>query len=137
MMNATFGIRDLIPRVINVADYPVNSNVDEISIKDSKETTAAVVVKSKMRRLAAEKTRAAFVSVTVFDTHNVHDDDVREYIPILDRKGKITGLGYTRKNGKMFSQNGQGVHQRYVWENFMDRHNSDKEHYPILNERGT
>ena len=25
---------------------------------------------------------------------------------------------------------------RYVWENFMDLLDSDKEHYPILNEKG-
>ena len=45
-------------------------------------------------------------------------------------------MGYTRKNGKMFSWNGQGVQRWYVWENFMDRLDSGKEHYLILNKRG-
>ena len=70
-----------------MADYLVDSDVGEISIKDSTGTTVAAVVKSKMRRLAAEKTCAAFASLAVFDAHDVHDD-VREYIPILNRKGK-------------------------------------------------
>ena len=119
-----------------MADYPVDSDVEDIFIKDSTGTTVAVIVQSKMRRLAAEKTRAAFASLAVLDGHDGHDDDVDEYIPILDRKGKITGMDYTRKNANICSQNGQCVQRRYLWENFMDRLDSDKEHYPILDERG-
>ena len=122
--------------VINMADYPVDSDEEDISIKDSSGKTIAVVVESKMRRLSAEKARAAVASLPVFDAHYVRDDDVDEYIPILDRKGKITEMGYTRKNGIICSQNGQRVNQRFVWENFMDRLESDKDHYPILDERG-
>ena len=122
--------------VINMADYPGGSDEEDISIKDSTGKTVAVVVESKMRRLSAEKARAAVASLPVFDAHDVRNDDVDEYIPILDRKGKITGMGYTRKNGTICSQNGQCVKQRYLWENFMDCLESDKEHYPILDKRG-
>ena len=123
--------------VINMADYPVNSDEEETSIKDSTGQTVAVVVSSKMRRLmSAEKARAAVASLPVVDAHYVRDNDVGKYIPILDRKGKITRMGYTRKNGIICSQNGQRVKQRFVWENFMDRLESDKDHFPILDERG-
>ena len=124
--------------VINMADYPVDSDEEDIWIKDSTGKTVAVVVESKMRRLSAEKARAAVASLPVLDVHDVRDDDVDEYIPILDRKGKITGMDYTRKtsNGIICSQNGQRVKRRYLWENFIDRLESDKEHYPILDERG-
>jgi hypothetical protein len=125
---------DLIPPVQNMADYPVDSDVEEISMKDSTGTTVAVVVVSKMRRLAVEKTRAAFTSLAVCGTHDVHNDNVDECIPILDRKGRITGMGYTARM-RIIPQNGQGVQQRCVWENFMDRLDSDKEHYPIFDER--
>ena len=120
-----------------MADYPPDSDVEDISINDSTGTTVAVIVQSKMRRLAAEKTRAAFASLAVLDGHNVHDNDVDKYIPILDRKGKITGMDYTRKNVNICSQNGQRVQQSYLWEKFMDRLDSDKTHYPILDKRGT
>ena len=90
-----------------------------------------------MRRLSAEKALAAVASLPVFDAHDVRDDDVGEHIPILDRKGKITGMDYTRKNGIFCSQNGQGVKRGYLWENFMDCLESDKEHYPIVDERGS
>ena len=82
----------------HMADYPEDSDVEDICIKDSTGTTVAVLVQSKMRRLTAEKTRAAFASLAVLDAHDIHNDDVDEYIPILDSKGKITGMGYTRKN---------------------------------------
>ena len=121
---------------INMADYPVDSDEEDISIKDSNGTTVAVIVISKMRRLSAEKTHAAIAFFPVLDAHDVRDNDVDKYIPILDRKGKITGMDYTRKNGIICSQNGQHVKRRYLWENFMDRLESDKEHYPILDERG-
>ena len=98
-----------------------------------------MIVQSRMRRLAAEKTRAAFASLPVFDGHDghdVHDDDVDEYIPILDMKnGTITGTDYTRKNANICSQNVQRVQRRYLWENFMDRLDSDNKHYPILEKR--
>ena len=122
--------------VINMADYPVDSDEEDISIKDSTGKTVGVVVESKMRRLSAEKARAAVASLSVFDAHDVRDDDVDEYIPILDRKGKITGMDYTRENGIICSQNGQRVKRRYLWETFIDRLKSDKEHYPILDKRG-
>ena len=123
--------------VINMADFPVDSDEEDISIKDSSGKTVAVVVSSKMRRLSAEKARAAIACLPVVNAHYVRDDDVDEYIPTLDRKGKITGMGYTRKNGIICVQtNGQRVKQTFVWENFMDRLESDKEHYPILDERG-
>ena len=74
---------------INMADYPVDSDEEDIFIKDSNGTrTVAVIVQSEMRRLSAEKTRAAITSFPVLDAHNVRDDDVDEYNPILDRKGK-------------------------------------------------
>ena len=120
-----------------MADYPVDSDEEDISIKVSTGKTVAVVVESKMRRLSAEKARAAVASLPVFDAHDVRDDNVDKYIPILDRKGKMTGMGYTRKNGIICSQNGQHVKQRFDWENFMDCLESDKEHYPILEERET
>ena len=119
-----------------MADYPVDDDVEDLSIKDSTGTTVAVLVQSKNRRLAAEERRAAFASLPVFDNHEVLDDDLDECIPNLDTKGKITGRDYTRKNANICSQNGQRVQRRYPWENFMDRLNSDKEHYPILDERG-
>ena len=122
--------------VINMADYPVDSYEEDISIKDGTGKTVAVVVESKMRRLSAEKARAAVASRPVFDSHDVRDDDMDEYIPILDRKGKIIGMGYTHKNGIICSQNGQRVKQTFLWENFMDCLESDKEHYPILDKRG-
>ena len=122
--------------VINMADYSVDSDEEDISIKDSTGKTVAVVVESKMRRQSAEKARATVASLPVFDAHDVRDDDVDEYNPILDRKGKMTGMGYKRKNGIIGSQNGQRVKQRFVWENFRDCLESDKEHYPILDERG-
>ena len=79
-----------------------------------------------MRRLSAEKARAAVASLPVFDAHDVRDDNMDEYIPILDRKGKISGMGYTRKNGIICSQNGQRVKRRYLWDNFMDRLKQNK-----------
>ena len=69
-------VRNICPPLPNIAYYPVDSDVEDISIKDSKGTTVAVIVQSKIRRLAAEKTRAAFVSLAVLDDHNVHDDGV-------------------------------------------------------------
>ena len=117
---------------INMADYQVDSDDEDVSIKDRKGTTVAVTVNSKMRRLSAEKSRAAFASFPVLDAHDVRDDDVDEYIPILGRKGKITGMGFTRKNEEFSTKNGQLVKARYVWRNFMDRLDNDKEYYPIL-----
>jgi hypothetical protein len=130
-------VRDNFPPVpvINMADFPVDSDEEDEEIKDST-GTVAVIVKSKRRRLSAEKTRTAFASFPVFDAHDVRDEDVDEYIPILGRKGKITGMGYTRKNEEFSTKNGQLVKARYVWRNFMDRLDSDKEHYPILDARG-
>ena len=109
--------------VINMADYPVDSDEDDISIKDSKGRTVAVVVESKMRKLSAEKMRAAIASFPVLDAHDVRDNNVDECIPILDRKRKITGMAYTRKNAIICSQNGR---------TFMDRLKSDKDTIPSL-----
>ena len=122
--------------VINMADYKVDSDEEDEEIKDSTGTTVPVIVQSKMRRLSAEKTRAAFASFPVFDAHDVRDDDVDEYIPILGRKRTITGMGYTLKNEGFASKNGQFVKARYVWRNFMDRLDGGKDHYPILDDRG-
>jgi hypothetical protein len=122
--------------IINMADYQVNSDEEDEEIKDSTGTTVAVIVQSKMRRLSAEKTRATFASFPVFDAHDVRDDDVDEYIPILCRKGTITGMGYTLKNEEISTKNGQFVKARYVWRNFWDRLDGDKEYYPILDEMG-
>ena len=85
---------------INMADYQVDSDKEDVSIKDSTGTTVAVIVQSKMRRLSAEKTRAAIASFPVFDAHDVRDDDIDKYIPILGMKGSITGMGYTRNDKK-------------------------------------
>ena len=96
----TFVMANFLPVPnINMADYQVDSDEEDISIKDSTGTTVAVIVQSRMGRVAAEKTRAAVASLPVFDAHDVRDDNVDEYIPIMDRKGKITGMDYTRKNG--------------------------------------
>ena len=122
--------------IINMADQQVNSDEEDEESKDITGTTVAVIVQSKMRRLSAEKMRAAFASFPVFDPHDVRDDDVDEYIPILGRKGSITGMGYTLKNEEISTKNGQFVKTRYVWRNFMDRLDGDKDHYPILDERG-
>jgi hypothetical protein len=122
--------------IINMADYQVNSDEEDEEIKDNTGTTVAVIVQSKMRRLSAEKTRAAFTTFPVFDAHEVRDDDVDEYIPILGRKGTITGMGYTLKNEEISTKNDEFVKARYVWRNFMDRVDGDKEYYPILDERG-
>ena len=123
---------------LNPADFWGNIDSDEEhqEICDDAGKIVAVIVRSKMKRLSAEKTRAAFASFPAIDAHDVRDEDVDEYIPILGRKGKITGMGYTRKNGEFSTKNGQLVKARYVWRNFMDRLDSDKEHYPILDARG-
>ena len=61
------------------------------------EKTVAVVVESKMRRLSAEKARAAIASLPVFDAHDVRDDDVDECThPGQERKNDWNGL-YTQE----------------------------------------
>ena len=122
---------------INMADFPVDSDEEDEEINDSTGTTVPAIVQSKMRRLSAEKTRAAFASFPVFDVHDVRDDDIHEYIPILGRKGKIIGMRYTRKNEQLLTKDGKFFRATYVWRNFMDRLDSHKEHYPILDARGT
>ena len=124
---------------INMADFTVDSDEEDEEIEeinDSTGTTVSVIVQSTMRGLSAEKTRAAFASFPVFDAHDVRNDDVDEYIPILGRKGKIIGMRYTRKNEQLSTKDGKFFRATYVWRNFMDRLDSHKKHYPILDARG-
>jgi hypothetical protein len=60
--------------------------------------------------------------------------DNREHFPILDRTGKMIGMNYCLKNGKVAARDGK--RHLYLWENFMDRFDSDDEHYPIVDETG-
>ena len=57
----------LVP-VINMADYPVDSDEEDISIKDSTGKTVAVVVESKMRRLSLRRKRVVPSHLFLFST---------------------------------------------------------------------
>jgi hypothetical protein len=123
---------------LDPADFWRDGDSDEEheEICDDAGEIVKVIVRSKMKRLSAEKTRAAFASFPALDAHDVRDEEVDEYIPILGRKGKIIGMRYTRKDEECSERNGQIGKSTYVWRNFMDRLDSDKEHYPILDAKG-
>jgi hypothetical protein len=119
-----------------MADSHDDSDEEYEDIRDDAGEIVAVIVHSKMKRLSAEKMRAAVAYFPAIDAHDVRDEDVEDYIPILGRKGKIIGMRYTCKNEESSERNGRIGKSTYVWRNFMDRLQSDKEHYPILDAKG-
>jgi hypothetical protein len=119
-----------------MADSHDDSDEEYEDIRDDAGKIIAVFVSSKMKRLSMEKTRAEFASFPVIDAHEVRDEDVADYIPILGRKGTIIRMRYTLKNEEFSERNGKMGKSTYVWRNFMDRLDGDKQHYPVLDERG-
>lgn len=127
------------PSEINLsmmADIHDDSDEEYEDIRDDAGKIIAVFVSSKMRRLSMEKMHYEIASLPVIDAHDVRDEEVEDYIPILGRKGKIIGMRYTCKNEESSERNGRIGKSTYVWRNFMDRLQSDKEHYPILDAKG-
>ena len=119
-----------------MADSHDDSDEEYEDICDDAGKVIAVFVSSKMRRLSMEKMRSEIASLPVIDAHKVRDEDVDDYIPNVDRKGKIIGMRYTRNNELFSERNGQRGKSTYVWSNFMHRLDGDKDHYPVLDERG-
>ena len=71
------------------------------------------------------------------DYFPIDDEDgfpIEDYFPIIDRTGKMIGMNYSLKHVKKRTQDGRPM--RYLWENFMDRFDSDDEHYPVLDNGG-
>ena len=114
-----------------------NSDIDDPLISNNSDgVTVAVVVESKMARLASEKLRTYMYTLPRVKTHKVHDDDVKEYFPIMDKTGKITGMSYSSRYGKIFSRNGRTCMRKFVWVDFMDRLNSEEDHYRVVDKYG-
>ncbi|KAI2502809.1 hypothetical protein MHU86_11633 [Fragilaria crotonensis] len=65
---------------------------------------------------------------------NFWDCEDKDLFPIVDRNGKMIGMKYSFKDGKKTTPDGRPM--RYLWENFMDRFDTDDEHYPIVDETG-
>jgi hypothetical protein len=107
-----------------------------ISMEDSDGVTVAVVVESKLAKVAAEKLRTYMYTLPRLKGHKVHDDDVKEYFPIMDKTGKITGMCYSSRYGKIFSHNGRACMRKFVWVDFMDRLNSEEDHYRVVDKYG-
>jgi hypothetical protein len=124
-------------------DYPfivdlTNSDDDreEFSIKNSDGVTFAVVVDSKRATIAAEKLCAFMSTLPRVKTHEVNDEDVKEYFPIMEASGKITGMMYSSRYGKVISRNGFACMRRFVWVDFMERLNSKEDHYRVVDNHG-
>jgi hypothetical protein len=68
------------------------------------------------------------------DNDNIFDDfwerNDKDCFPISNRNCKMIEMKYCLTNGKITTQDGQ--HMRYLWENFMDRFESDDEDYPVV-----
>ena len=58
----------------------------------------------------------------------------KDLFPIVDRNGKMIGMKYSFKDGKKTTPDGRPM--RYLWENFMDRFDTDDEHYPVVDKTG-
>ena len=58
----------------------------------------------------------------------------KDLFPIVDRNGKMIGMKYSFKDGKVTTPD--GCPMRYLWENFMDRFDTDDEHYPVVDKTG-
>jgi hypothetical protein len=125
---------DCFPIIIDLTNSDLDR--DEISIKDSDGVTVAVVVESKMANRAAEKLRAYMKTLPLVKTHKTHDDEVNEYFPIMDTTGKILGMRYSSRYGKIFSRNGRACMRKFVWVDFMDRLNSEEDHYRVVDKDG-
>ena len=95
-----------------------------------------MVVESKMANRAAEKLRDFMKTLPHVKTHETHDDDVKEYFPIMDTTGKITGMTYSSRYGKIFSRNSRACMRKFVWVDFMDRLNSEEDHYRVVDKYG-
>jgi hypothetical protein len=119
-----------------MADSHDDSDEEYEDIRDDTGEIIAVYVSSKMKRLSMEKMRAEIASLPVIDAHEVRDEDVDDYVPNVDREGKIIGMRYTRKNEQFLERNGERGKSTYVWSNFIHRLDGDKDHYPVLDERG-
>ena len=120
-----------------MADSHDDSDEEYEDNRDDAGKIIAVYVSSKMKRLSMEKMRAEIASLPVIDAHEVRDQDVDDYIPILGRKGTIIGMRYTLKNEEFTERSGKMGKSTYVWRNFMDRLDCDEEQYLVLDERGT
>jgi hypothetical protein len=105
-------------------------------MKDSDGTAYVIYVKSEVVKRANEKSRAFMKTLPVIETHEHDDDDVEEYFPIMDKTGKLTGMSFTSKHGKTFIRNGCPCLRQFVWVDFMDRLNSEEDHYPAVDRNG-
>ena len=122
------------PSLIDLTNSDVTRK--EYSIEDSDGTAVVMNVESEMVDRANKKTHAFMKTLPVVEAHEHNDDDVKEYFPILDKTGKITGMTFTSKHGKTLIRNGRPCMRQFVWVDFMDRLNSEEDHYPVVDRNG-
>jgi hypothetical protein len=125
--NASPSIIDLTNSDLNRRDY---------SIEDSDGTAVVMNVESDLVKRANERTRAFMKTLPIVEGHEHNDDDVKEYFPITDKSGKLTGMSFTSLHGKTLIRNGRPCMRQFVWVDFMDRLNSEENHYPAFDRNG-
>ena len=127
IFNASPSIIDLTNSDLNRRDY---------SIEDSDGTAVVMNVESDLVKRANERTRAFMKTLPIVEVHEHNDDDIKEYFPITDKSGKLTGMSFTSKHGKTLIRNGRPCMRQFVWVDFMDRLNSEENHYPAFDRNG-
>jgi hypothetical protein len=122
------------PSIIDLTNSDLNRN--DFSIEDNDGTAYVMNVESDLVKRANERTRAFMKTLPIVEGHEHNDDDIKEYFPITDKTGKLMGMSFTSKHGKTFIRNGRRCMRQFVWVDFMDRLNSEENHYPAFDRNG-
>jgi hypothetical protein len=126
---------DASPIIIDLTNIYLNPRKD-YSIDDSDGTAVVMNIESDLVKRANDRTRAFVKTLPIVAGHEHDDDDVKEFFPITDKSGKLTGMSFTSLHGKTLIRNGRPCMRQFVWVDFMDRLNSEEDHYPAFDRNG-